>query len=101
MFTKITLRASAAVSVLAVLLVVPHLVIAQASSWVGQKVVTRYDYPVKIGNQFVEKQNAFHVYTVTKVNGYLLWWRRAESKAGSLRARQFSSIKQLTSTPWR
>ena len=73
MFTKITLRASAAVSVLAVLLVVPHLVIAQASSWVGQKVVTRYDYPVKIGNQFVEKQNAFHVYTVTKVNGDLLW----------------------------
>ena len=56
------------------LLVLPHLVIAQeSSSWIGQKVVTRYYYPVKIGDQVVEKQNLFHVYAVKQTNGDWLW----------------------------
>ena len=73
MFGKCALRAGAAGTVLAVSVLVPHLVFAQDSSWVGQKVVTKYDYPVKIGDQPVEKQYLFHVYTVTRVNGDWLW----------------------------
>ena len=52
------------------LLVLPHLVVAQeTSSWIGQKVVTKYGYSIKIGDRVVEKQNFFHVYTVQRANG--------------------------------
>ena len=36
------------------LLVLPHLVVAQeTSSWIGQKVVTKYDYSIKLGDRIV------------------------------------------------
>jgi tetratricopeptide (TPR) repeat protein len=45
-------------------------VIAQeASTWIGQKVVAKYHYPIKSGDLLVEKQNRFHVYTVERTNG--------------------------------
>ena len=56
------------------LLVLPHLVVAQeTSSWIGQKVVTKYGYSIKIGDRVVEKQGFFHVYTVQRTNGDRLW----------------------------
>jgi tetratricopeptide (TPR) repeat protein len=70
------------------LFLLPHLVVAQETfSWIGQKVVTKYDYPVKIGDQLVEKQNLFHVYTVKQTNGdwLLVGW---EGKEGWLPASQ-------------
>ena len=56
--------------VVLLMLVLPHLVLAQeTSSWIGQKVVTKYGYSIKIGDRVVEKQNFFHVYTVQRANG--------------------------------
>jgi len=55
------------------LLVLPHLVFSQEpSSWIGQKVVAKYDHPIKIGDQVVE-QHYFHVYTVQRTSGDWLW----------------------------
>ena len=51
------------------LLVLPHLAVAQeTSSWIGQKVITKYGYSIKIGDRVVEKQGFFHVYTVQRTN---------------------------------
>jgi TPR repeat len=41
-------------------------------SWIGQMVVTKYDYPIKIGNQVVPA-HGFHVDTVNRTNGDSLW----------------------------
>lgn len=62
-------------------------------SRIGQKVVTKYKYPVKNGNQLVEKQNLFHVYTVKQTNGdrLLVGW---EGKEGWLPASQVVPFDQ-------
>ena len=70
---KTTPMVWAAISVLAVLLVVPHLVVAQDSSWVGQKVVIKYRYPVKVGDRVVDDGQEFYVFAVTRINGDWLW----------------------------
>ena len=44
-----------------------------SSSWIGKKVVTKYDCPVTIGGRPVEKQNLFHVWTVKRTKGVWLW----------------------------
>ena len=37
------------------------------------KVEPKYGYSLKIGDQVLEKQNLFHVYTVQRANGDWLW----------------------------
>ena len=47
-------------------------VIAQETFfWIGQKVVTKYDYPVKAGDQLVENGSRHNNYIVTRNNGFL------------------------------
>ena len=48
-------------------------------SWIGKNVVTKYQYPVKVGDRQVD-DGAHHVYTVTRVNGDWLWvtWQSIE-----------------------
>ena len=54
------------------LLVLPHLVVAQeTSSWIGQKVVTKYEYPIQDGISLCD--TGFHVYTVQRTSGDWLW----------------------------
>ncbi len=48
------------------------------STWIGRKVVAKYHYPINSGDQPVEMQNRFRVYTVERVEGERLW-----VKAGS------------------
>jgi tetratricopeptide (TPR) repeat protein len=49
-------------------------VIAQeAFSWIGQNVVTKYKYPVKVGNQIIEDGSRHQTYTVTRAEGDWLW----------------------------
>ena len=55
------------------LLVLPHLVVAQeTSSWIGQKVVTKYEYPITSW-YLVVPTHGFHVYTVQRTSGDWLW----------------------------
>ena len=48
-------------------------------SWVGQRVVTKYHYPVKVENRVVD-DGRWHIYTVGRVNGDWLWvtWQSIE-----------------------
>ena len=43
------------------------------SPWIGKKVVTKYQTPLKVGGQVVDKGDAFRVYTVEQVNDGWLW----------------------------
>ena len=55
------------------LLVLPHLVVAQeTSSWIGQKVVTKYEYSITSW-YLVVPTHGFHVYTVQRTSGDWLW----------------------------
>src|SRR5271166_6298499 len=55
------------------LLVLPHLVVAQeTSSWIGQKAVTKYEYPITSW-YLVVPTHGFHVYTVQRTSGDWLW----------------------------
>jgi tetratricopeptide (TPR) repeat protein len=45
----------------------------EPSAWLGRKVVTKYTYPVKLGEQVVDDDSEFRQYTVTRVNGDWLW----------------------------
>jgi tetratricopeptide (TPR) repeat protein len=40
-----------------------------APSWIGMKVVTKYQTPLRVGGQVVDEDKAFRVYTVEEVNG--------------------------------
>jgi hypothetical protein len=42
-------------------------------SWIGKKVVTKYDYPVTIGGRPVDERGLFHVWTVQRTKGVWLW----------------------------
>ena len=58
----------------ALILVVTIPVFAQESStWIEKKVVAKYHYPLKVGDQPVEREPRFHVYTVKRVEGDRLW----------------------------
>ena len=48
-------------------------------SWIGQKVVIKYAYPVKVGDRVMD-DGSFHVYRVTRANGDWLWvtWQSIE-----------------------
>jgi tetratricopeptide (TPR) repeat protein len=55
---------------------------ANANSWVGKRVITRFETVLRIGNQIVDErtelthrgeQKVFRVYTVEMVNGNWLW----------------------------
>lgn len=39
------------------------------SPWVGQKVVTKYNVPLRVGNQVVYDDHLFRVYQVERING--------------------------------
>ena len=41
-------------------------------SWIGQKVIAKYGYPIKIEDRVVPT-HGFHVYTVQRTNGDWLW----------------------------
>jgi tetratricopeptide (TPR) repeat protein len=43
------------------------------SGWVGKKVVTKVQTPLRIGNRIVHDGGVFRVYTVESVNGAFLW----------------------------
>jgi hypothetical protein len=40
---------------------------------VGQRVVTKHQYPIKVGDRVVDDGSTFRIYTVTQVNGDWLW----------------------------
>jgi tetratricopeptide (TPR) repeat protein len=42
-------------------------------TWIGQKVVTKYKCPVKVGNQVIEDGSRHKTYTVTRAEGDWLW----------------------------
>ncbi len=49
-------------------------VIAQEPlSWIGQKVASKYRYPVKVGNLITEEGSQHRTYTVTRTEGDWLW----------------------------
>jgi tetratricopeptide (TPR) repeat protein len=47
--------------------------VQQPFTWVGQKVVTKYQYPVKVGNQIIEDGSRHEIFTVTRTEGDWLW----------------------------
>jgi tetratricopeptide (TPR) repeat protein len=74
------IRSKAPFAPIVLVLFMPSLLAAQEpSSWVGQKVVIKYNYPVKVGDRVVD-DGVRHVYTVTRTNGDWLWvtWRHIE-----------------------
>ena len=71
--SKITLVVMALISALPILLVLPPIVIAQDSSWAGQKVVTKYQCPVTVEDRVVDDDSEFRIYEVTRVEGDRLW----------------------------
>jgi tetratricopeptide (TPR) repeat protein len=50
-----------------------HVNAQEARSWIGQKVVIKYKYPVKAENRVVDDGSRFRIYTVARVNGDSLW----------------------------
>ncbi len=56
-----------------------------ASPWVGQKVVTKYQTPLRVGNQVADEDFVFRIYTVERAQrGWL--WLAAGSVAGWVRS---------------
>jgi tetratricopeptide (TPR) repeat protein len=45
----------------------------EPTTWVGQKVVTKFKYPVKVGDRVVDDGSTFRIYAVTQTNGNWLW----------------------------
>jgi hypothetical protein len=45
----------------------------QPDSWIGVKVVTKYSYPVKIGDVVMDDDQRHRIYTATRVEGEWLW----------------------------
>jgi len=61
-------------SAFAVLLLTSSISHAQViSPWVGQKVVTKFKTPLKAGNQVVDEDAVFRIYTVERSEGDWLW----------------------------
>ena len=55
-----------------ILIVTIPLFAQEPFSWIGQKVVIKYDYPLKV-RAHVAPKHGFHVYTVQRTNGDRLW----------------------------
>jgi tetratricopeptide (TPR) repeat protein len=43
------------------------------SPWVGQRVITKYKTPLRVGNQVVNDDNTLRIYKVEQANGDWLW----------------------------
>jgi tetratricopeptide (TPR) repeat protein len=50
-----------------------HIIAQDGFTWIGQKVVAKYHYPIERRDQTALKQKNFHVYTAERVEGERLW----------------------------